>query len=302
MNKETMNKEKILDLYLKNKDKGKYWVARTLGLKANSVSSLIDKHIPNSLDINKDLENQILNTIEKFPYTGSLHKISKYLGVSSHRIKQIILKTNNQTIKSHFNTPKHSSHNLTDQDIQDILEGSKKGIGNDLMGSLKNIDGVCIRNIRKKFLSKEEYEKYHSVERFYSGDYNSYYNDRGDKFLSTWEEKVADYLFNKNIKYFSNIRIYYKEKNYSPDFYLPKTRVFIEVFGMSSVEYYKNRMEEKMKFYKKNNIKYLALLTEDFMLSGKFTDTFKYKIDNFINEVGTKIFNNHIKKIYIHKL
>jgi hypothetical protein len=302
MKKNTLNKDLILKTYDENKDKGKYWVADYLNLNRNSVSSLIDRYRKNSNPIDQILEQQLLETIKLFPYTGTKNKIQKYLNISRHCLSQAINKTDNHIIKEHFKTPKASPNKLSDNDIQFILDGSKTGIGNDKMGIILNIDGICIRNIRKKFLTKEEYEKYHSIEKFYSGNYNAYYNDRGDKFLSTWEEKVANHLHNKKIKYFSNIRIHYKEKNYSPDFYLPKNRVFIEVFGMSNVECYKEGMMKKMKFYEENNIKYLALLEEDFILNRKPIHNFENKIDNFIDEIKNQIFNNHIKKIYIHKL
>lgn len=300
MARSTLNKQLILDLYHQNPDKGKYWVADQLGLNRSSVSTLINKYYSNKSPINKDLENRLKNAIVLFPYTGTLTKLSKYLGISTHSIKQIYHKTQDPIIIKFSNSPKCGTHKLTDSDIQDILNGSKLGIGNDQMGLIKGIDGICIRNIRKKFLTKEEYAKYHSIERFYSGDYNAYYNDRGDKFLSTWEEKVADYLHNNDIKYFSNIRISYSGKNYSPDFYLPKSRAFIEVFGMSNVDIYVKRMKEKIDFYTNNNIKCLFLFEESFVTDKKHTERYKNQLDDFLSEIKGCIFNKHIKKIHIN--
>jgi hypothetical protein len=303
MNRNTLDKEKIISLYLQNQEKGKYWVADQLGLNRSSVSTIINKYCSNSLELDKELENKILEAIKLFPYTGTKSKITNYTNTSNHSLEQVIHKTSNQNIINHFQTPKISSHKLTDQDIQDILDGSKKGIGNDQMGIIKNIDGVCIRNIRKKFLTPEEYATYHSIERFYSGDYNSYYNSRGDKFLSTWEEKIADYLYESDVKYFTNVRISYKGKNYSPDIYLPKSRTFIEIFGMSNVGVYKDRMNEKIKFYTENNIKCLFLFEEDFLLDKKPIQKYKKSIDYFLPQIENSIFNKHIKSIYIqHKI
>lgn len=297
----TLDKDIILNLYLKNKEKGKYWVADQLGLNRSSVSTLINKFYPNSLDLDKELEEKVLKAIKIFPYTGSKKKISDYLNVSKHLLEQVIHKTKYNEIKIHFSTPKSFVYKLNDNDIKDILDGSILGIGNDQMGLIKGIDGVCIRNIRKKFLSKEDYEKYHSIERFYSGDYNSYYNDRGDKFLSTWEEKVADFLFENNIKYHTNVRIGYLGKRYSPDIYLPKNKVFIEIFGMSNVDIYKARMEEKIEFYNKNKIKCLFLFEGDFLKNKKHIDIYKEKISVFLEEIKNIKFNNHIGKVYINK-
>lgn len=292
--------DRIKELYINNKDKGKYWVADQLKMNKNTVSSIIDRYFPNNTPINKKVELETIKAIKLFPYTGTKLKISKYLGISKHSLEQIIHKTDNTYIIYHFNTPKSSTHNLTDDDISDILEGSKKRIGNDKMGLIKGVDGVSIRNIRKKFLSPEEYECYHSVERFLGGDYNAYYNDRGDKFLSTWEEKVADYLFVKDIKYFSNVRFHLLGKNYSPDFYLPKSRTFIEVFGMSNVDSYKIKMHEKIKFYSENDIEYLALYEEDFITNKKDNNKFEDKIYEYILNFKPGTYNNHLNNIYIN--
>ena len=295
MNKKTLNQEEVLELYLGNKDKGKYWVARELGLNKSTVTTIIDKKHPNSVKLDKNLENLLLEEIKKYPYTGTISKISRVLGVTSYKIRQTIIKSKNPLIKQHFNKPKSSTQKLTDQDIQDILEGSKQGIGNDMMGIIKNIDGVCIRNIRKKFLTEEEYKKYHSINRFYSGDYNSYYNNRGDKFLSTWEEKVADFLFKNKIEYFTNIRLSYKNKNYSPDIYIPENRVFIEIFGMSNVSSYIPNMNKKIEYYNKYKIKCLFLFEEDFLHKKEEINSYKNKLQNFLEEIKNIKFNNHIK-------
>jgi hypothetical protein len=300
MTRQTLNKQLILDLYNQDPSKGKYWVADQLGLNRSSVSTLISRYCSNSLPIDSTLEHRVKETIQLFPYTGTKAKISKHLGISHHLIEQLLHKTQDVLIIEHFERPKCSSSKLTDTDIQDILDGSKLGIGNDQMGLIKGVDGISIRNIRKKLLTKEEYAQYHSIERFYSGDYNAYYNDRGDKFLSTWEEKLADYLFSLGVKYFSNVRLSYGGKNYSPDFYLPKTRTFIEVFGMSNVSTYQSKMNEKIEFYNSNNIKCLFLFEDSFLLNKKYVDSYKVNLDNFLSEIEGHIFNPHIKKIHIN--
>ncbi len=294
--------EKILSLYEHNKDKGMYWVADQLNLNRNSVQTVIYKKYPPKPTNLENLERSIVGMIDMYPFTGTKHKISKELNISILKLDGVLKHTNNQLIKDFFNKPKTSTSKVTDQDILKILEGSKNGIGNDLMGEIIGVDGVSIRNIRKKFLSKEEYNLYHSINRFYSGDYNSYYNNRGDKFLSTWEEKVADYLFECNVKYFTNVRLSYKNKNYSPDLYLPKSRVFIEVFGMSNVSSYIPNMNKKIEYYSSNNIKCLFLFEEDFINNKKQpVDTYQTQLSNFLNEIKNKIYNKHLKNIHIYE-
>ena len=284
-----MEESAIVEYYSKNRSKTKKQISDELSLNLSYVSTLIDRYFPNIEILDKELENRLLEIIKLYPYTGTKNKICRVLKITKHKLIQTLLKTNNQAIKEYFNKPK-SSTRLSDKDIEDILEGSKKGIGNDLMGMIKNIDGVCIRNIRKKFLTSEEYSKYHSIERFYSGDYNAYYNDRGDKFLSSWEEKVADFLFENKIKYITNIRLSYKNKNYSPDVFIVENRVFIEIFGLSNYNHYIPKMNEKINYYNDNKIKCLFLFQENFMEKNDFKD----KINLFLLEIKDQKFNHHI--------
>lgn len=288
-----MNTEQILKYYLKNKQKGRYQIAKELNINKNTFCSLIDKHFPNGENIDLYLEQLILELIKQFPYTGTQLKISKILKVSKHSINQIILKTNNKIIKEHFNKTLYSAKNLTDNDIFKILEGSKKGIGNDLMGDIIGVDGSTIRYVRKKFLTKEEYNEYHSVSKFLSPWSKGYQNDRGDIFLSSLEEKVCDFLYKNSIKYKSNVMIKHKNKNYSPDIYLIDNNVFIEIFGMSNVECYKNRMYEKIKFYTENKIKCFFLFQESFYNNLDWEE----KICTFIKEIKNKKFNKNITVI-----
>jgi hypothetical protein len=198
---------------------------------------------------------------------------------------------NNDLIKKHFNKTLYSAKNLTDSDIFKILEGSKKGIGHDLMGEIIGVDGGTIRYVRKKFLTDEEYTQYHSLTKFLSPWSKGYSNDRGDIFLSSLEEKVCDYLYNKKINYKSNITLKYKNKNYSPDIYLTNNNVFIEIFGMSNIECYKTRMYEKIKFYTENKIKCLFLFQESFYDNLDWEE----KINIFLDEIKNKKFNKKIK-------
>lgn len=278
----------IIDFYKKHKNKGRYWVADNLKINRNSFCSLIDKHFPNSTPINLTLEKDIESLIQKFPYTGTMAKIAKILGVSKHKIQQINIKTKNIKINQHFNTPKHSANKVTEEEIGLILESSKKGIGNDLMGMKIGIDGTTVRYIRKKFLTPEEYKKYHSVDRYQSLEHLGYYNDRGDKFLSSLEQKVSDFLFNNKIKYKTNVRIINSPNKYSPDILLTESNSLIEIFGMSNVECYKKRMYEKILFYTKNDVKCLFLFEEDFKENLGWVEKLRIFLTNNKNKKNNK--------------
>jgi len=187
------------------------------------------------------------------------------------------------------------------KEIQEkILNLEKEGKGNDLIGKLLKIDGGTVRKYLIEYYGIDKYKERHSIDKFLTPNYSGFINDRGDRFHSSLEVLVADYLFEIGVKYFSNIRLPYNGKNYSPDFYLPKTRTFIEVFGMSNVGVYKSRMNEKIEFYNSNNIKCLFLFEDSFMLNKKYIDSYKIKLDNFLVETEGRIFNQHIKKIHIN--
>ena len=286
-----MKEVDIINFYKENKDKGRYWIADKLKLNRSYFCSLIDKHFPNSTPINSTLEKDIETLIQKYPYTGTMAKIASILGVSKHKIQQVNLKTKNVKINQHFSYPKHSSSKLTDKDIDLILEGSKKGIGNDLMGEKLGINGTTVRYIRKKFLTPKEYKNYHSVDRYQGLEHLGYYNDRGDKFLSSLEQKVGDYLFNNKIKYKTNVRITNHPSKYSPDILLTESNSLIEIFGMSNVECYKKRMYKKISFYTENNIKCLFLFEEDFEEDLEWIE----KLRIFISNIKGKQFNKQLK-------
>jgi hypothetical protein len=286
-----MEEQEIIKFYLENKNKGKYWIARKLNLNKNYVSSLIDRKVPNSCGINIELEKNIIECINKFPYTGTEHKIAKTLNISKHKIRQLILKTSNKKILNHFSSPKSHCKKLTDDDIHQILKGSKLGIGNDLMGLKIGVDGSSVRNIRKKFLTKEEYELYHSKDRYSSPFDRGYKNDRGDSFMSSLEEQVCNFLFELGIKYNTNVQIIEQNKKYCPDIHLIESGAFIEIFGMSDVECYKERMFEKIDYYNNNNIKCLYIFGDSFYCNIDWKD----KITQFLEEIKNKKFNFNIK-------
>lgn len=291
-----MNESEKIDYYLNNKGKGLSLIAEELSLSKSGLKSLIYRNIVNRTPLNKDIESRIIGLSKIYPYTGTVAKISKELGISTQSVRQCFMKTKNKELIEFKNKPKSSCFKLDDEDIKSILENSKNGIGNDLMGKFLGIDGISIRNIRKRYLTKEEYEQYHSVNRFYEGDYNSYYNDRGDKLLSTWEGRVADYLYFLGVAYESNVMTLCKERRHSPDFLLKDSGAFIEVYGMSNVPSYKTRMKKKVKFYLDNNIKCLSLLEEDFIIKSKnvMVDIFKTKIDSYLLEIRESKFNKNV--------
>ncbi len=53
-------------------------------------------------------------------------------------------------------------------------------------------------------------------------------------------------------------------KRFFPDFYLPKHNLYIEVFGMSDLDFYREKMALKIKEYEENGVNCIYLYKEDF--------------------------------------
>jgi hypothetical protein len=68
-------KDKILQLYENNIEKGMYWVAKELGLNKNSVQTIIYKSYPPKSIPSKEMEDKLLELIKLYPYTGTKNKI-----------------------------------------------------------------------------------------------------------------------------------------------------------------------------------------------------------------------------------
>ncbi len=89
------------------------------------------------------------------------------------------------------------------------------------------------------------------------------YTKDGTFVQSDGERKISEWLYNHSIKYRYDER-YRIIENYAvrPDFYLPEFDVYIEYWGMDSIDY-KIGMLKKLKLYQQEGKKLISLYPED---------------------------------------
>ena len=68
------------------------------------------------------------------------------------------------------------------------------------------------------------------------------------------EKRIADFLYRQGIAFEYEKELMFNGRRYIPDFYLPEMNIYIEFFGWSHIPSYQNKVEEKMKIYKKSGI------------------------------------------------
>lgn len=159
----------------------------------------------------------------------------------------------------------HKKTSLTDIVKSKIIQLEKRGRGNDSIGKELKIDGATVRRYLIEFYGEDKYKERHSIEKFYTPLYSGFVNERGDRLHSTLEMLVADYLYECGIKYKTQDYIKFNNGKFIyPDFYLKKYNIYIEVFGMSEVPYYIDRMNKKIKLYEENNINFIGIYYKNF--------------------------------------
>lgn len=76
----------------------------------------------------------------------------------------------------------------------------------------------------------------------------------GLKVRSRSEKRIADFLYKQGIVFEYEKELIFNDRKYIPDFYLPEMNLYIEFFGWCHIPSYQNKVEEKMKVYKENDI------------------------------------------------
>jgi hypothetical protein len=115
---------------------------------------------------------------------------------------------------------------------------------------------VTKEELKNTFIKKLKFNPFDSK-------YGTFIYHKNNRFKSLKEYSLAIFLESKNVDYLYEIN--YPNSNKKCDFYIPNKNLFIEYFGMldgkkvikenSIFEFYKNKMEEKINFCLKNNIK-----------------------------------------------
>ncbi|MCK4686593.1 MAG: hypothetical protein KAT66_00525 [Candidatus Lokiarchaeota archaeon] len=172
---------------------------------------------------------------------------------------------------------KRDNQKVTKKDIEKMISLSEKGRGIDYIGKVLSYDGTTIRRYLIKELGEKQYKKRHNIKRYssyWSGKY--WVNERGDRIQSSLEENVIDYLYEKNIAYKTQVCLVFPERRIYPDIQLLSSDIYIEVYGMSDLAFYKIKMNEKKALYKKYNLSVISLYKSDFDKS----DSWKNKLKN----------------------
>lgn len=105
-------------------------------------------------------------------------------------------------------------------------------------------------------------------------------NGKELKVQGTWEKRLAEKLNSLNILWERKILIYSKYRKYTPDFYIPKFDIYIEVKGF---------------FYEKDKVKMFKVLDEHQNLKLKIIENIN-TIENILNENDLKLIDNFIDK------
>jgi len=168
--------------------------------------------------------------------------------------------------KAISNSVKKKSHvKVTKKDVKIMLKMSSGGFGIDFIGSKMGFSGTTVRRYLIEELGEEKYKSVHNIKKYteqWSGHY--YVNKFGEKFQSSYEEIVANFLRSKDVEYelhpdsiiIDGVRIF-------PDMKLKLSGTYIEVFGMMDRDFYKEKAYQKMKLYRDNNISCIFIFKED---------------------------------------
>jgi len=195
----------------------------------------------------------------------SFNRLCKIVGVNCNTFRKYLKINKIEGILEKCLSSNYNKRALTDENKLKIIQLEQQGKGNDVIGKILNINGSTVRRYLIEYYGLEKYKERHSIEKFNTPYYVGFINDRGDRFHSTLEMLVADFLFENNIKYKTQKYIEFpNKKSKYPDFWLEDYKIYIEVFGMSSVSFYIDGMNEKIKLYKKYKIPFIGLYYDDF--------------------------------------
>lgn len=246
-------------------------VSEYFNIPINSCKSILNRkgYILNKRKLKID-ECKGIELINKSKILLNNHKYSfnelcREININPNTFKNYLFNIGDTYILEKCNSNNYKKTALTDINKLKIIELEQQGKGNDVIGKLLKINGTSVRRYLIEYYGVEKYKERHNINKFKTPWYNGFLNDRGDRFHSTLEMLVADFLFENNIKYKTQAYIKFNnEKFIYPDFYLDDYKIYIEVFGMSEVSYYINSMKEKIKLYKKNNIDFIGIYYKNF--------------------------------------
>lgn len=244
-------------------------VSEIYGVSLSSMKSILNRNgcFVGSRKL-KNIEGYVLMSdsiklLENKNY--SFNDLCKELKVVPTTYRNFLISSGDNTIINKCNSKNKKKTSLTEINKTKIINLENEGKGIDVIGKIINIDGGTVRRFLIEHYGKEKYEKRHSIEKFLTPYYSGFTNDRGDRFHSSLEELVADFLYESSVKYKTQSYIKFDNGKFIyPDFYLEDHKIYIEVFGMSSVPFYVEGMNKKIELYNKYDKPMIGLYYENF--------------------------------------
>ena len=149
--------------------------------------------------------------------------------------------------------------------LKSIAKLSKAGHGIEYIGAVVGLHSTTVRYNLIQQLGLEKYQSVHNAERYKGGPKYSIYTpvSTGDRIQSRGELRVARWLKKRGIRYKMHTTIRMGRRVRYPDFYLLELGVYIEVAGLSDMEFYKVSMAKKKRLYHDLRLSVLWLYRRD---------------------------------------
>lgn len=214
-------------------------------------------------------------------------EIGKILNISNTSVRNYLKKYgfNKELVelrKNGFRRRDTVNQKVDEELIAKMVYYSRLGWGIERIGTELNLDGATIIRYLRHKLGDKEYQERHSRKKYtdyWSGRY--FVNSRGDRLQSGFEEKVVDFLYENSIKYVTQTCLVLPEGKFYPDVKLLDSDIYVEVFGLSDMNFYIKKMNFKKDIYKKNKIKLISL-EKDMFQTVQYQEVIRAGIRYFI--------------------
>lgn len=171
---------------------------------------------------------------------------------------------------------------IEDEEIIDIFINIKDNLKH--IPTIKEIEAYAKENnvvgiTRKIYWRWGSYTEFlKSINKYKSYRFKIQFSDDGKVCLSTYEQIISNILYHNNIEYEKDVP--YKKfisdfkKEYTIDYYLPQYDLYIEMFGIVGIPSYDEKIIEKQKLLKDNNLILISIFPKDFQDNNYIMDDF----------------------------
>lgn len=247
----------------------KIWSDKEIEILNSEYSKKTNKEILEMLN-NKTVE-QLRNKLQRLNLKKDKDGLSKcYLGVSSERMKENNPMKNKETIdkmrksKLEFYEDlekrglklKHKKHGydliikFTEEQKRFI---EKKYLEGYTLKQIGEMMGFSTNTIKRRMIKWGMQRRGSFMDKKIK-----IISDDGHRLESASELEIDNWLFHHNIIHQVHKKI--ADTNYKTDFYLPNENIYIEYWGLSKLNSYKLRMQNKIAIYKSLGLKLISIL------------------------------------------